>query len=90
MITLEEAKNLKPGDILISARDGKRWKVNGQVKTWKKNPLRIRVPLKHGLYSYDALTEGEFELARVHRGSGRVFKTDDPRAWICLLLTREA
>ena len=31
-ITLEEAKQLKPGDYLI-ADNGKRWKVNGQVKT---------------------------------------------------------
>lgn len=59
MITLEEAKQLKPGDILIDAK-GKRWKVNGQVKTWKRDNSRIRVPLKHGLYAYDALTEADF------------------------------
>ena len=59
MITLDEAKKLRPGDILIDQR-GKRWKVNGQVKTWKRDPNRIRVPLKHGLYVYDALTEREF------------------------------
>lgn len=58
-ITLEQAKALKPGDILYDNR-GKRWKVNGQVKTWKKDSLRIRVPLKHGLYAYDALTDAEF------------------------------
>lgn len=61
MLTLHEAKQLKPGDILIDVR-GKRWKVNGEVKTWKlpKNQHRIRVPLKHGLYTYDALTESDF------------------------------
>ncbi len=56
MITLEAAKKLKYGDILID-QWGKRWKVNGQVKLWKTKPDRIRIPLKHGLYVYDSITE---------------------------------
>jgi len=64
-LTLEEAKQLKPGDYLID-HNGKRWKVNGQVKTWKRSPHRIRVPLKHGLYAYDALTESDFPLGVFH------------------------
>ncbi len=59
-ITLAEAKQLRPGNILHDT-NGKRWKVNGQVKTWKTDPNRIRVPLKHGLYAYDALTEADFK-----------------------------
>jgi hypothetical protein len=59
MITLDEAKALKSGDILIDEQ-GKRWKVNGQVKTWKTDPSRIRVPLKHGLFVYDALNTQDF------------------------------
>jgi len=59
-LTLEEAKQLKPGDILHNA-SGQRWKVNGQVKRWVKSPDRIRVPLKHGLYAYDYITEGDFD-----------------------------
>lgn len=59
MITLEEAKNLRPGDILLDNR-GKRWKVNGQVRTWKRDPNRVRVPLKHGLYAYDFVDEHDF------------------------------
>jgi hypothetical protein len=59
MITLEQAKQLKPGDILINEH-GKRWRVNGQVKTWKTDNERIRVPLKHGLYAYDALETHDF------------------------------
>lgn len=60
MITLAEAKELRPGEILIHSQDQRRWKVSGQVKTWVRNPNRIRVPLKHGLYSYGALTEADF------------------------------
>jgi hypothetical protein len=60
-LTLAQAKKLKPGDVLID-NYGKRWKVTGQVKLWKKpeNAHRIRVPLKHGLYNFDALTERDF------------------------------
>lgn len=59
MITLDQAKLLKPGDILHDSA-GHRWKVNGIVKTWKSDPTRIRVPLKHGLYAYGALLEYDF------------------------------
>ena len=61
MITRDEAKQLRPGDILLD-QWGKRWKVSGQVKTWKRDANRIRVPLKHGLYSYDALTGADFDV----------------------------
>ena len=58
-LTLEQAKQLHYGDYLIDEY-GKRWKVNGEVKRWKRDPDRIRVPLKHGLYSYDAITDDDF------------------------------
>ena len=68
MITLAQAKALKHGDILYHVirknADGtpERWKVNGLVKRWKRQPDRIRVPLKHGLYHYDYLTNSELHL----------------------------
>jgi len=60
MITLAEAKLLKYGEVLIDER-GKRWRVNGSVQTWKRDESRIRVPLKHGLYTYAALTDPDFD-----------------------------
>lgn len=66
-ITLEQAKQLNYGDILyhksITNSDGtpQRWRVNGKPKTWKRDPNRIKVPLKYGLYSYGELTNGSFE-----------------------------
>lgn len=69
MIKLEDAKKLYIGQVIYHVHnrnaDGspQRWKVNGQVKTWKRSPDRIRVPLKHGLYSYDYLTEDDLHLA---------------------------
>jgi hypothetical protein len=71
MITLQQAKNLKPGDLLHHCKnknaDGtpQRWKVNGMVKTWKRSPERVRVPLKHGLYDYDYLTEADLNLVNL-------------------------
>ena len=68
MITLQQAKDLKHGDILHHTvnknADGtpQRWRVNGMVKRWKRNPDRIQVPLKHGLYRYDYLTESDLDL----------------------------
>jgi hypothetical protein len=59
VITLEEAKQLKYGDILVNS-DGKRWKVSGKVVRWVLNPDRIRVPLKHGLYVYGELVSDDF------------------------------
>lgn len=59
MITLDDLKSLQVGDyIMIPRRNGpEKWKVNGQVKTWKRDAGRVRVPLKHGLYNYDQVTE---------------------------------
>jgi len=66
MLTLDQAKGLQYGDILCqtnaigSDHKHKRWVVKGAVKTWKRDASRIRVPLKHGLRSYDAITEIDF------------------------------
>ena len=67
MITLQQAKNLKIGEILyhvyLKNKDGSsfRFKVNGKPKMWKRNHNRVRVPIKYGLFSYGELTNGTFE-----------------------------
>lgn len=70
-ITLEQAKRLKHGDILyhvtLKNSDGsaQRWRVNGKVKTWKRDVTRVQVPLKRGLYSHGYLTEHDLELVNL-------------------------
>ena len=75
MLDLETIFNLKHGDVLHvqpgsglykASRDGacQRWRVTGKVQRWKRDPERFRVPLKHGLYTYDALLPGD--ESRVH------------------------
>jgi hypothetical protein len=62
-ITLEQAKNLTWRDTLYHVKnrnaDGtpQRWRVNGKVKTWKRSPERVQVPVKHGLRTFDYITE---------------------------------
>jgi len=65
-ITLQQAKQLTYGDIIYSnhftGADNKtpvRWRVNGQVKTWKRDSERIQIPVKHGLYDHAYLCAGE-------------------------------
>lgn len=68
MVTLEQAKALTSGTMLYHVEnknaDGtpQRWKVNGKPKTWKRSPERVQVPIKHGLYDYDYLTEDTLDL----------------------------
>lgn len=77
MITLEQAKALTDGNMLhhVTFKNADntpaRFKVNGGVKRWKREPDRIRVPLKHGLYGYGYLTNGTFE------GGGFTFHLDE-------------
>lgn len=59
-LTLEEAKALRSREVIID-NHGRRWYVNGAVKRWKTDPDRIRVPLKHGLYTYGQLTNDDFD-----------------------------
>lgn len=62
-LTLKQAKELKPGDHLIDLinknADGipAKWKVIGKPKTWKRNPERVQISIKRGLYQYDKFTE---------------------------------
>ena len=63
-MNIEEAKKLQYRDVVIDDR-GKRWYVTGKVQLWKRDPKRVRIPIKHGLYVYGALTENN--LHRVER-----------------------
>lgn len=67
-LTLNQAKHLKHKQILYHLRnrnaDGtaQRWRVNGKVKTWKRSPWKVQVPVKFGMYSFDYITENDLHL----------------------------
>lgn len=76
-ITLENLKGLQRGDAIhipasavtagLNRRDVgrvQRWRVNGKVQTWKRDAGRVRVPVKYGLYAYDAVTELDIDRLR--------------------------
>ena len=70
-ITLDQAKNLKFGQILHHTinknADGtpQRWRVNGKIKTWKRSPDRVQVPVKYGLYGFGYVTENDLDLVEL-------------------------
>jgi len=54
-MTREEAKALSYGDHVLFLDRNNHWinvKVNGKPRTWKRDPLRVEVPLKYGMYEY--------------------------------------
>ena len=66
-ITLNEALNLKVGTIIYHTEnrnaDGtpQRWKINGKVKTWKRAPEKIQIPIKNGMRNFGYLTEYDLD-----------------------------
>lgn len=62
-MTLEEGKMLTYGDpIWALARDGSavRVRLNGKVRRWKRDPDRIEVPYKYGMYEYGTFYSRDF------------------------------
>lgn len=59
-MTLEEIKELS-GHAQIIANDGtiRNVKINGRVKTWKRDSNRIEVPVKYGLRKHARLDTAE-------------------------------
>jgi hypothetical protein len=63
MITRDNIDQLlNSGRIEAAMTTGKWWKIrrNGATKRWKKDPSRIRIPFKAGLYCYGAIDECNF------------------------------
>ena len=62
-LTVAKAKKLYSGqticekDAYNADKTPRRWRVSGAVKTWKRSPGRVQVPLKHGMYAFGYLTE---------------------------------
>jgi len=62
-MALEEAKLLGYGDMIwfIDTKgSARRLKVNGRPKRWVRQPDKIAVPVKYGMYEYDTFTASDF------------------------------
>lgn len=58
LLTLDQIKALSGHSLIISNKgDVVRVKINGAVKTWKKDQQRFSVPVKFGLYEYGRIDE---------------------------------
>ena len=68
MITKQQAMSLSHGAILHHVEfrnaDGtpQRWRVSGKCQTWKRDLCRFRLPVMHGLYDHDAVTQRDAHL----------------------------
>lgn len=61
-LDLEQAQNLRAGDILyhMYVKDSRKNPSKARVtsiKTWKQSPHRVLVRWKHGLYTHGEITE---------------------------------
>jgi len=70
-LTLERAKKLRVGDIVYHKtnknrdRTPQRWRVNGEVKRWKRDKDRIKIPVKYGLYTYGYIDNSNINLCMI-------------------------
>lgn len=65
-MTLRQANRLKYRQVVYTTdqnADGSpcRWRVDGAVKTWKRSPDRVRVPMKRGMYEHTYLDENNVQ-----------------------------
>lgn len=66
-ITIEQAKQLTYGseihanDYFNSNGTCQRFRLNGKVRTWKRDLNRIEIPVKRGLYQYYTITNRELD-----------------------------
>lgn len=67
-MTPYEARALQSGETLwFRADDGsaRQIRVNGRVRTWVRDPLRVEIPYKYGLREYGTLTRRDIEAGRL-------------------------
>lgn len=65
MITREQAMTTREFHVQVGARCYT-WRRNGQTQTWKRRPNDFRVPVKYGMYSYDAITQDDMLRDDIH------------------------
>lgn len=72
-LTLDEAKRLRVGQALYHRynrnADGtaQKWRVNAKVRTWERNPSKVKISVKSGTYLYDVITENELSMVSLEQ-----------------------
>jgi hypothetical protein len=73
-MTLDDAKTLKPGDMIhhVTKKNADSTPMRAKVtsvKTWKRSLTKVEVHVKHGMYDYAVFCESE--LDQIEIGDGR-------------------
>lgn len=72
-LTLDEAKRLRVGQALYHRynrnADGtaQKWRVNAKVRTWERDPSKVKISVKSGTYLYDTITENELNMVSLEQ-----------------------
>ena len=61
----KQSEALAIGQTIYVIGHFERWRINGQTKTWKRSPERFQIPIKHGLWDYDYLTDDNCHLLSI-------------------------
>lgn len=66
-MSLDEVKTLSASHIWFRSMQGdaREAKVNGAVRTWKRDASRVELPLKYGMYEYATFTTRDILDGRV-------------------------
>jgi hypothetical protein len=70
-MTLDEVKALRYGDhvdCLDLNGNVRTVKINGKVRRWKRDPDRVEVPCKYGLYEYITFTNADINRLVIEVG----------------------
>lgn len=68
--------------IWFQSTDGtaRQCKVNGKVRTWKRDPNRVEVPIKYGLYEYGTFTASDIGRVLIPLAEPETVESDLERA----------
>jgi len=77
-LTVEKVKRFSYGVRLLEKETGRRWRVNGKPKTWKRTPGRVEVGIQYGLYTWDRLTQDNLDDFVIESPEGMDAHTSKP------------
>lgn len=65
LVTRNNIDRLLDAGVLECAINSGRWwpiRRNGSTKRWKRDTMRLYLPIKYGMYGYNAITELDFDV----------------------------
>lgn len=64
------------------------WRRNGRTRTWKRDPQRVEIPVKFGMYGYSTITAADF--ASMHRADTCPIRAETDAWWDARMAAADA